>query len=86
LEDWKNFEQIFDSVYPHYLQNFSMVFPELTDGEVRLCALLKLNLETKQIASILNLTSEGVKVAKYRLRKKLRLTTDENLIVFFNSI
>jgi DNA-binding CsgD family transcriptional regulator len=85
-EDWKSFEQMFDLVHPQYLQNFATVFPELSIGEIRLCALLKLNLESKQIANILNLTNEGAKVAKYRLRKKLKLTGDESLIVFFNSI
>jgi DNA-binding CsgD family transcriptional regulator len=85
-DDWKKFEFFFDNVYPQFLENFANAFPELKDTEIRLCALLKLNLETKQIASVLNLTNEGAKVAKYRLRKKLRLSPDENLIAFFNSI
>jgi hypothetical protein len=85
-DDWRKFEFFFDNVYPQFLENFANAFPELKDMEIRLCALLKLNLETKQIASVLNLTNEGAKVAKYRLRKKLRLSPDENLIAFFNSI
>jgi DNA-binding CsgD family transcriptional regulator len=84
--DWKNFEIFFDCLYPKFLQNFSTAFPELTKFELRLCALLKINLETKQIASIFNISNEGTKVAKYRLRKKLKLTAEENLIAFFNSI
>jgi hypothetical protein len=85
-DDWKKFEFFFDNVYPQFLENFGSAFPELKDTEIRLCALLKLNLETKQVASVLNLTNEGAKVAKYRLRKKLGLSPDENLIAFFNSI
>jgi hypothetical protein len=86
LRDWKRFQIFFDRIYPQFFEHFSGIFPELKQFEIRLCALLKLNLETKQIASILNTTNEGIKVAKHRLRKKLKLPSDESLITFFNSI
>ena len=57
--------------------------PDLTLGELRLCALIKLNMNTKDIASINNITINGVKVARYRLRKKLGLNdASDNLSDF----
>jgi DNA-binding CsgD family transcriptional regulator len=54
-------------------------YPEITSNELRLMALLKMNLSSKEIANILNITPEGIKKARYRLRKKMNISSDESL-------
>lgn len=79
----KNFDYYFLQVQPKFYDNLRKDFPDLTLGELRLCALIKLNMNTKDIASINNITINGVKVARYRLRKKLGLNdASDNLSDF----
>ena len=54
-------------------------YPEVSTNDLRLMSLLKMNLSSKEIANILNISIEGVKKARYRLRKKLNLNTEESL-------
>jgi DNA-binding CsgD family transcriptional regulator len=54
-------------------------FPDITANELRLLALLKMNLSSKEIANILNISQEGIKKARYRLRKKLNIATEDSL-------
>jgi DNA-binding CsgD family transcriptional regulator len=53
-------------------------YPEVSNNDLRLMSLLKMNLSSKEIANILNISVEGVKKARYRLRKKLNLNTEES--------
>ncbi len=57
-------------------------YPDLTPNEMRLSALVKLNLTIKEMAAILGISPDSVKTARYRLRKKLELNTEENLTDF----
>jgi inorganic phosphate transporter, PiT family len=61
-------------------------FPELSTSEKRLSALLRLNLTSKQIASLLNISSKSVDMSRYRLRKKLDIPSDRQLTDFLNSL
>ena len=81
-EDWKRFEKNFDIVYDEYLTRLADSFPELTLGDKKLCAYLKMGLSSKEIAPLMNLTFRSVEMTRYRLRKKLRLSRDQNLIDF----
>ncbi len=81
-EDWKRFEKNFDIVYDEYLTRLSDSYPELTLGDKKLCAYLKMGLSSKEIAPLMNLTFRSVEMTRYRLRKKLRLSRDRNLIDF----
>ncbi len=81
-EDWKRFEKNFDIVYDEYLTRLSDSYPELTLGDKKLCAYLKMGLSSKEIAPLMNLTFRSVEMTRYRLRKKLRLSRDQNLIDF----
>ncbi len=81
-EDWKHFEKNFDIVYDEYLTRLSDSYPELTLGDKKLCAYLKMGLSSKEIAPLMNLTFRSVEMTRYRLRKKLRLSRDQNLIDF----
>jgi tetratricopeptide (TPR) repeat protein len=61
-------------------------FPDLTNKDKSLCALIKMNLSSKEISSINNISERSVITARYRLRKKLKLDNDENLNVFLNEL
>jgi len=85
-EAWNDFSNHFKNVFPNFNKNLSTKFPELTPAEVKLASLLRLKLSTKEIASLIFITPESVKTARNRLRKKLKLSPQENLIVFLMSI
>lgn len=69
----KDFDQYFVKVHPDFYQKLLADFPNLTQNELRLCAYLKMNLNTKDIAAICNITPESARVARSRLRKSLNL-------------
>lgn len=83
---WKEFETRFVSVHKNFYKKLSENFPDLTPNERKLCAFLKLNMSTKDIASITLQSQNAIFVARTRLRKKLNLETDENLISFIQSL
>lgn len=66
--------------------NLSQRYPDLTENEKRLCAQVRLNLSIKDIASVNNISVKAVEMARYRLRKKMGLAHDENLIEFLNKV
>lgn len=77
--NWTSFIQYFEQVHKDFSANIKRKYPSITSNELRLLALLKMNLSSKEIASILNISQEGIKKARYRLRKKLNLVTEESL-------
>ncbi|MDP4207361.1 MAG: sigma-70 region 4 domain-containing protein [Bacteroidota bacterium] len=82
-DDWHIFQQNFDMIHENFFRNIKKRFPDLTSNDLKLCAYLHLNLSTKEIASLLNISIRGVEAARYRLRKKLSLTPEANLTEFF---
>jgi hypothetical protein len=81
-EDWKQFEHHFDQIHGEFLNRLREEFQELTPNEQKLCALLRLNLSTKEICNLMNISMRGVEIARYRLRKKLGLDLGQNLSKF----
>ncbi|SDQ94121.1 tetratricopeptide repeat protein [Flagellimonas zhangzhouensis] len=77
--NWKNFSRYFEEVHKDFNSNVKERFPDVTSNELRLLALLKMNLSSKEIANILNISQEGIKKARYRLRKKLNISSEESL-------
>ncbi|NBW35500.1 MAG: tetratricopeptide repeat protein [Cytophagia bacterium] len=71
--EWENFVEYFDQVYNHFTQKVTSRFPSLSMSETRLILLIKMELKNREIASILNIDTASVKMAKYRLKKKLQL-------------
>ncbi|SNR16601.1 tetratricopeptide repeat protein [Tenacibaculum jejuense] len=78
-EQWNNFRNYFEKVHPNFHFKIKEKHPKVTSGELRLLALIKMNLSYKEIGAILNITYEGVKKARYRLRKKMELTPETSL-------
>ena len=78
----KIFENYFDEANEKFFMKLKERFPELTTYDLRLCAFIKMNISTKEIASILNISYRGAEVSRYRLRKKMQLPRDVNLSSF----
>lgn len=78
-KNWNNFARYFESVHKGFNTKVVHKYPQITPNELRLLSLLKMNLSSKEIANILNISSEGVKKARYRLRKKMNLTSENSL-------
>jgi len=84
---WEEFFWYFSQVYSQFYEQLEKEFPNLTLNEKRLCALLKLNMTTKDIAAITNSNFKSVEVARTRLRKKLNLTNSSlSLQEFFSQL
>ncbi|MEM6726218.1 MAG: tetratricopeptide repeat protein, partial [Bacteroidota bacterium] len=78
-EDWKAFQSYFDQVHHGFFESLTEQHSNLSQSDLRLCALIKLNLSTKEAATILGISPESVKMARYRLRKKLELDPETSL-------
>lgn len=81
-ESWEQFETYFDQVHENFFKRLRGKFPELTPKDQKLCAYLRMNLTTKEIAPLLNISVRGVEISRYRLRKKLGLNSEVNLVAF----
>ena len=77
--NWEQFRSYFEDVHRDFNSKVMRNYPEVSNNDLRLMSLLKMNLSSKEIANILNISIEGVKKARYRLRKKLNLNTEESL-------
>lgn len=85
-KNWERFETHFDQVHANFFKNLRAKHPELTPKDQKLCAYLRMNLATKEIAPLLNISVRGVEISRYRLRKKLNLDSDTNLVSFIMEI
>ncbi|MBN2805376.1 MAG: response regulator [Prolixibacteraceae bacterium] len=73
---WEHFQLYFKNVYPNFIDHLLNDFPKLTPEEIKLCHFLRMNMSTKEIASITNKEIHSIDIARYRLRKKLNLERD----------
>lgn len=78
-KEWDHFDNYFGSVHVGFFENFNAKFPGLSIMERRLAGLVRMNLTNPQIASIMNIEGNSVKVAKHRLKKKLELSEKDDL-------
>ena len=79
---WDAFKRHFESVHTGFFARLLERFPSITQNELKLCAYLRMNLSSKEIAQMLNITIESATTKRYRLRKKLQLVNEENLVSF----
>ncbi|HQQ97983.1 MAG TPA: tetratricopeptide repeat protein [Cyclobacteriaceae bacterium] len=80
--EWKKFQAHFDQIHAGFNERLTSRYPDLSGNDLKMCSLIKLNLGTKEIASILGISAESVKMARYRLRKKLQIEPDQQLVAF----
>jgi len=81
-EDWKRFEVNFKELHEDFFERLLKTFPDLTPKDLKLAAYLKMNLSSKDIAPLMAITTRGVEIHRYRLRKKLKLDSSENISNF----
>ncbi|MHC0447024.1 triple tyrosine motif-containing protein [Flavobacterium sp. 3-218] len=79
---WNEFEEIFNQLHDNFMQRLKASYPELTPRDMRLCAYLRMNFNTKEIAPLLGISVRGVEDTRYRIRKKLQLPSDTNITEF----
>ena len=84
--EWETFETNLNQIHNAFIINLSKKHPNLTSKDIKLCVYLKMNLTSKEIAPMMNISFRGVELQRYRLRKKLNLIQDENLSKFLLSI
>ena len=79
---WKKFKLHFEEVHPDFFTKLQTAYKELSQNELKICAYIKMKLSNKEIAQMLNISAKGMETARYRLKKKLQLTTHNDLNKF----
>ncbi len=85
-KDWMLFKNYFESVNKLFNENLRKINPNLSTHDFRLAALISLNLNIKETASLLSISPNSVKIARYRLRKRLNVETGEDLYAFLTKL
>ena len=84
--DWKSFQEAFDNTDRDFLKKLKAFHPLLTPNDLKLCVYLRLNLSSKEIAPMLNISAQSVEIKRFRLRKKMDLDHELNLTAYILSI
>jgi DNA-binding CsgD family transcriptional regulator len=85
-KDWENFKKAFEEIYPAFFARLRYKYPAITVSELRLSALIKLNLSIKEAATMLGISPESVKTSRYRLKKKFGLSENESVEDFIKKL
>ncbi|MBS7256771.1 helix-turn-helix transcriptional regulator [Flavobacterium branchiicola] len=83
---WNDFDLYFESINKNFYTRLKQSYPEISSNDLKICALVKLNMSVKEMSLFLNISPDSVKTARYRLRKKLQLSGDQNLTDIILSI
>ena len=81
-DSWNVFKEAFDTADTDFLKKVKQAHPSLTPNDLRLCAYLRLNLSSKEIAPLLNISVRSVEIKRYRLRKKMELHHEQGLVEY----
>ncbi len=83
--NWEQFASHFDEVNNDFLKKLKAKYPNLSNTDLKVCAYLQLNLSSKEIAQLMNISVRGVEISRYRLRKKMQVPTEQSLNDFLNA-
>lgn len=78
-ESWMTFKIHFEEVHPHFFRKLAESSTDISQKDLKLCAYLKLGMDTKEIARLLNVTPASIRTAMYRVKKRLKIDTESNL-------
>jgi len=81
-DEWDDFEMLFDQAHNNFIKHLRQKYPDLSTRDLKICAYLRMNMSTKEIAQILNMTVRGVETARFRIRKRMGLEPADNLNEF----
>ena len=84
--DWEMFREAFNNADSGFIKNVKSAHPNLTPNDLRLCSYLRLNLSSKEIAPLLNISARSVEIKRYRLRKKMDLLHEKSLVEYILEI
>ena len=85
-DTWHIFKEAFDKADNDFLKKMKLLHPTLTPNDLRLCAYLRINLNSKEIAPLLNISVRSIEIKRYRLRKKMNLEHDQGLTEYILQI
>ncbi|MBC6998387.1 tetratricopeptide repeat protein [Cytophaga sp. FL35] len=85
-KDWEVFKTYFSEVHNDFDQKLKTIYADISEKEIRLAAFLRMNLTTKEIAATLNVLPDSILKSKYRLKKKLGLGKEQDLMIFLNNL
>ena len=85
-DEWRVFEHNFNQIHEEYFNKLKANYPNLTKRDLRICAFLKMNLSTKEIVPLLNISIRGIETQRYRLKRKLNLKKEDSLRGFLQKI
>ncbi len=83
-QGWHEFEQWFTEIHTGFYTDLRSDYPSLSESELKVCALLRLNLISKDIAKVMNVQASSIDIYRHRIRKKLELTGEDNLAMFLS--
>ena len=84
-DEWEIFEYNFNQVHEKFFNQLKTKHPKLSHKDLKLCAYIKMNLVTKEIAPLMNISTRGIETHRYRLKRKLNLTSEDSLTDYLNS-
>ncbi|WGH76481.1 hypothetical protein P8625_04790 [Tenacibaculum tangerinum] len=85
-EIWQDFKLQFERTRPSFFKKLLDISPNLSVNDLKHCAYISLNLKTKEVATLINISPRSVETARYRLKRKLNLGTEDNLSEFLNKL
>lgn len=85
-KDWEQFRDVFEKIHPGFFEKIKSEFPQLSTTDIRICAYVKIRMSLNEVASLLNISLQSLHTSRYRIRKKLSLTSDQNLDDFIFQI
>ncbi|MBF9252715.1 tetratricopeptide repeat protein [Pontibacter sp. 172403-2] len=85
-DDWEHFKHLFNTVYPSFFLSLKIKHPTFSANDIRLAAMFRLGLNTREMAGALGVETESVKKARYRLRKKLVLHPEQDMHAYFSAL
>lgn len=83
---WDLFEKQFKLVHFDFIERLSKTYPSLSPGELKVCALMRINLSSKEMSNLLCQSERSIETYRYRIRKKFNLTPDKNLVSFLSRL
>jgi hypothetical protein len=84
-EEWENFEKYFNQVHHNFIHRMKLAYPNLSPANLKLCFYIRMNLSPKEMTSLLNISVRGIEKSRYRLKKKIGLSQEEDLTSFILS-
>jgi AraC family chitin signaling transcriptional activator len=85
-DSWSVFKEAFENTDKDFFKKVKELHPSLTSNDLRLCAYLRLNLTSKEIAPMLNISVRSVEIKRYRLRKKMELVHEQGLAEYILAV